>query len=147
MDTRNLVDLDPATLAAIAKLVADAAKATRDDLAPGTYPVDAVVTLCLDGEVKVSADTEKAPTCSIPLLPALALLAKRMGCQRDNALTILREVMIEAISLGKDATTELLQETGVADIEAQIKEEVIAKLPKTPVKGSVKVKGTAAIPA
>jgi hypothetical protein len=147
MDIRNITDLNPATLAAIAKLAADAAKMTRGDLDPGTYALDPVVTLCLTGDVVVSADTEKAPTCSIPLLPALALMAKRMGCQRESALKILREVMTEAINLGKDATEELLEETGVAEVEAKIREEVIAKLPKTPVKGLIKVKATATLPA
>lgn len=147
MDTRKITDLNPATLAAIAKLAGDAARLTRNDLAPGTHEVDSVVTLVLDGSISVAADTEKAPTCSIPMLPAMALLVKRMGIQRDAALKLLRQVMQEALELGTDAATELLEETGVLEAEIEIKEQVIQQLPKTPVKGGVKVKVTAALPA
>lgn len=146
MDTRDIKDLTPSTLAALAKLTSDAAKETRDSLAPGEYAVDQVVTLYLDGTVKVSADTDRVPTSSIPLLPALALLAKRMGVQRPAVLAILREVMTEALTMGKDAATELIAEYGLKEVEEQIKQEVLAQLPRVPVKGTVKVKGKAALP-
>lgn len=146
MDTRDIKDLTPETLAALAKLASDAAKETRDSLEPGEYAVEQVVTIFLDGTVKVSADTDKVPTSSIPLLPALALMAKRMGMQREKALSILREVMTEALTMGKDATTELVREYALEDVEKEIKQEVLAQLPRVPVKGSVKVKGTAALP-
>lgn len=146
MDTRDITDLTPATLAALAKLTTNAAKATRDDLEPGTYELDTVVTIALDGTVKVSADTDKVPTCSIPLLPALALMVKRMGIQREKALTVLREVMVEALEMSKDAREELLKQTGAAEAEKQLKEQVLAKLPRQPVKGTVRVKGNVGIP-
>ena len=56
MDTKNLTDLNPATLAALAKTSADAAKATRSELEPGDYIVDTIVTLVLGAEVKVLED-------------------------------------------------------------------------------------------
>lgn len=91
-------------------------------------------------EMRVAPDTDKAPTSSIPLLPTCALLLKRMGVQRDAALDILKDVMTEALDLGKDATKNLLDETGVADMEKRLKAEVIEKLPRVPVKGAVTVK-------
>jgi dihydroxyacetone kinase-like predicted kinase len=143
MQTMELTSLAPATLAALGKLVAEAAKEQRDELAPGKHTVDEIVTLKVDGTVSVSADTTRAPTCSIPLLPTLALMAKRMGIQRESAFEILRSVMTEALSLGKDATTELLAQSGVEEAMEKIQEEIIAKLPRTPAKGKVVVDGTA----
>lgn len=143
MQTIDIKNIPAPTLAFLADILAKAAEEQRDELAPGAYTLDEIVTLKLEGTVKVSTDTERAPTCSIPLLPALALMVKRMGVQREKALDLLREVMTEALKLGKDASEELLAETGVAEAQKQLKEEVIAKLPKTPAKGMVKVKGSA----
>lgn len=142
MQTTDVTNLSAPTLALLGKIVAKAAEARRDDLAPGKYEIDEILTLKLEGAVKVSPNTDKASTSSIPLLPALALFVRRMGLQRDRALTVLCEVMQEALSLGEDAATELLAETGVDEAQERIRAEVIAKLPRTPVKGSVQVKGT-----
>lgn len=111
----------------------------REEVGPGVHS-DIELTLTVRvGEMRVAEDTDKAPTCSIPMLAAMALLVKRMGFQREKAFEVLQEVMTEAIKLGKDASSTLLAETGVADAEKAIKTEVIAKLPRTPVKGAVKV--------
>jgi len=111
----------------------------RDEVGPGVH-TNLVMDLTVRvGELRVGTDTDKASTCSIPLLPTLALMIKRMGFQRDKALEVLTEVMTQALNLDKDATKALLAETGVADAEKFLKEEVIAKLPRTPVKGAVKV--------
>jgi hypothetical protein len=142
MQTTDIQSLAPATLALLGKLVAKAAEKERDHLPVGKHDVSDIVTLKLDGTVKVSADTERAPTCSIPMLPAMALLVRRMGLQREKALELLAVVMKEALTLGKDASEELLKESGVADAMAQIQDEVISKLPKTPAKGQVKTEGT-----
>ena len=98
------------------------------------------IVLTLD-EVAIGADTDKSPTCSIPLLPTLALMVKRMGCTRDAALTLIREVMQQALTMDKDATKALLEEAGVAEAETQIKTEVIGKLPRTKVQKAVRIKG------
>jgi len=111
----------------------------REEVGPGVH-TNLVMDLTVRvGEMRIGADTDKAPTCSIPLLPTLALMIKRMGFQREKALEVLTEVMTQAINLDKDATKALLAETGVADAEKLLKTEVIAKLPRTPVKGAVKV--------
>lgn len=136
----SLKNMDPVLIAALSKSLADASKQTRDTVPVGEHNLDEVVTLHVTGAVSVSADTEKAPTSSIPMLPTLALLLKRMGVQREKAMTMIFEVMKEALELGKDATAELLAETGVAEAEEALKEQVIARLPKTPVKGQVRVK-------
>jgi len=116
------------------------AKTAREETGPGVYR-DIKIDLTVEvDEMRVSPDTDKAPTSSIPLLPTCALLLKRMGVQREEALDILKDVMTQALDLGKDATKSLLEETGVAEMEKRLKEEVIAKLPRVPVKGAVNVK-------
>ncbi len=92
------------------------------------------------GELKIGHDTDKAPTASIPLLPTLALLVKKMGFQRDKALTMIREAMTEAIDMDKDAAKAMLKEEGVAEAEKLVKQEVINQLPRIPVNKSVKAK-------
>lgn len=100
------------------------------------------LTLTVSG-LSIGHDTDKTPTCSIPLLPTVALLIKRMGFQRDKAMETLQGVMKEALEIGGDkaATDALLSEMGVAEAMQTIQEEVIATLPRSPVKKTVKVKG------
>lgn len=116
------------------------AESARAETNPGVYR-DIRLDLTVEvAEMRVAPDTDKIPTSSIPLLPTCALLLKRMGVQREDALNIMREVMTQALELGKDASTRLLEETGVAEMEQRLREEVIAKLPRVPVKGAVTVK-------
>lgn len=114
----------------------------RDLVAPDSTIEDLTmnVTVHMDA-LTFGHDTDKAPTCSIPMLPVLALMVRRMGATREDALKTIREVMEEALTLGKDATETLLSESGVADAERAIKEEVIAKLPLTLVRKTIKAKG------
>lgn len=51
--------LDAATLALLGKLVADASKANRENLAEGTHTVSETVLIDANGEVKVGADYEQ----------------------------------------------------------------------------------------
>ena len=111
----------------------------REEVGPGVHKNLVMDLTVRVGEIRIAPDTDKAPTCSIPMLAAMALLVKRMGFQRDKALEVLAEVMQEAINLDKDAKKALMAETGVADAEKALKTGVIAKLPRTPVKGAVKV--------
>lgn len=92
-------------------------------------------------ELTFGHDTDKSPTCSIPLLPTLALLVQRMGATREAALEAIKDSMEEALTLGKDATEALLRNSGVADAEQMIKDKVISQLPRTKVRKTVKAKG------
>jgi hypothetical protein len=115
------------------------AKVAREETGPGVYR-NIVMDVHIEvDEMRVAPDTDRAPTASIPLLPTCALLLKRMGVQRDQALEVLKDVMTQALDMGKDATKSLLEETGVADMEKRLKEEVINKLPRVETKGAVKV--------
>ena len=94
-------------------------------------------TVRITGALGRGYDTVKNPTCSIPLLPVVALLLHRMGCTRDDAMKHLAAVLPQALALDKDARDEMLQECGVADAMADFKKEVIGALPMTPVMGHV----------
>lgn len=92
-------------------------------------------------EMRVAPDTDKAPTTSIPLLATCALLLKRFGPrQRPAALQLMKEVLTEALALSSDGQKILLEQSGIAELEEQLREEVLAKLPRVPVKGAVLVK-------
>lgn len=112
----------------------------RSEVGPGVHR-DIEVSLTVKvGEMRIAQDTDKAPTASIPVKAALALMLKRMGFQREEAMETLKEVMEQALSFDKSAEKELMAELGVADIEKELKERVLSKLPRTPVKGKVDVK-------
>lgn len=135
-------NIDPKFALALLQAVKKGIPATdaRNETSPGVYRgIVMGLTVEVD-EMRVAPDTDKAPTSSIPWLPTCALLLQRMGVQRDAALEILKDVMTEALDLGKDATKQLLEQSGVADMEKRLKAEVIEKLPRVPVKGAVTVK-------
>jgi len=124
------------------KKVEKTAGDARDEAKPDQKITGMVIDLRLElAEVDIGHDTDKAPTSSIPLLPVLGLMVKRMGVTRDAALKMLQEVMEAALTMDKDASEELLKEAGVAEAEEAIRTKVIATLPRTKVKKSVKVKG------
>lgn len=144
MDTRNLTDLDPATLAALAKTTADAAKATRDALPVGTHGVDTIITLVLGAQVKVLADQEgvltpqKAKPWNLVhvLLEEVNKLREAAGLAGIN----LAKVVEMAESVDKDLVKKAEEEADAA--MAALKEPT-----RSSRKGAVKVTGEAKIPA
>lgn len=125
-------------LKAVAKTAGDA----RERCEPDQTIEGLVINMTLEiDKLTVGHDSDKAPTASIPLLPTLALLVKRMGVTRDAALDAIRGAMEEALALDKDAAKAIMQEFGVAEAEKLIKEKVIATLPRTKVKKSATAKG------
>jgi len=135
MTTMNAV-----TLLALSKTFADMAKDARDGVEAGKYTVDESVTLTLAGTVAVSEDTEKTPTCSIPVKEVLALFIARAGFTRDHSIALLKECLGAALSKGVEGVGAV---EAAADIDAEFKaavSDLTASLPKTPVKGKVVVK-------
>jgi len=106
-------------------------------------PVD--VTVRITGSLGKGEDFDKVPTVSVPLISAMALLVRRMGITREAALELLCEVMTDAIELGKDANKTLLEESGVLAAQKQVKEDVLTRLPRTPVQGRVESDLTAQV--
>ena len=114
----------------------------RDNASPDHTTKGITISMTLEvDELVVGHDTDREPTASIPLLPVLALLVKRAGATKDATLALLKEVMHEALTIDKDATERLLSEAGVAEALEEVRLKVIATLPRTPVKKTVKAKG------
>lgn len=107
-------------------------------ITPGEHAVD--FTIRVTGSLAKGEDTMKKPTSSIPWLTTLALFVHRSGMQRDAAMALLRDAMIEALNLDKDAEKALLLVSGVSDAKELFEEEVTSKLPRTPVQGAVRGK-------
>ena len=122
----------------VAKTAGDARDGAPSDVTMKDIVIDMRLALT---EMNIGHDTDKAPTASIPLLPCLALMVKRMGATREAALQTLKEVMEQALALDKDASESLLKEAGVAEAEELVVNRVISQLPRTKVKKSVTVKG------
>lgn len=120
----------------------------RDRAEPDITHKDLVVTLQMEmAEIKVGHDTDKAPTSSIPFLAVLGVLTKRMGATRDDALKMVKDSLVEAMTLDKDATQIMFQETGVQEAVDKFKAEIVSKLDRTPVKKSVKASGVTVVVA
>jgi len=117
------------------------AKNAREETEPGVYKdIKVAVEIEVD-EMRVAPDTDKAPTTSIPLLTTCALLLQRFQPgDREKALDVFRQVMTQALDMNKDAQKKLLEDSGVAELEKTLKEDIIGKMPRVPVKGAVTVK-------
>lgn len=132
--------MTPALIAAIAKNSSDAAKDGRGNLEVGSHVVDTTITLHVKGTVNVSEDTEKVPTCSIPVKEVLALFIARAGFTREHSVALLKECLTAALNKGVEGQGAI---EAAADIDSEFKAtvaELTKSLPKTPVKGTVKVK-------
>jgi len=102
------------------------------DLSPGRHTFDEVVTIRVMGTVDKQADQLVAPTASLPLIPILALFWEKAGVTRDRALAILREAITEAMAEKANKGERI--EARIKDVETAVqavKDDLIAKLPKT----------------
>lgn len=144
MDTKNLTDLDPATLAALASLAGKAAKANRASLEPGKYAVEKIVTLMVGANVTVSEDEhgvvtpQKAKPWTL-----VALLMQELNKHREAAGEMgldLATLVEKAEKIDPDLAKKAEKEAN-AEI-AKIKAATISDR-----KGKVNVKGEVKLPA
>ena len=122
---------------ALSKVIAAAElKKERDALVVGKHDID--LTIRVTGSITVAADTEKAPTVSIPVKEVLALFIARAGITRESSIKLLQECLTDALkesSKGQGA----IEEAAIIDDEFdKAVSELTKALPKTPVKGAVK---------
>jgi hypothetical protein len=117
-------------------------KVARNDLGPGVHKnIELDLHIKID-ELRIAQDTDKAPTASIPLLPAMALLLQRFQpSDKQKAVGVLKEVMEQAIKMSKDDSKTLLADSGVEEAQKIIKEQIIGTMDRTPVKGKVTPEG------
>lgn len=140
---KHLTDLDPATLAAIAKLAEKAADTNRPNLLPGKYPVQSVIELQLDCVVSVSEDQTgvSTPQKARPwnLVHALIEEANRIATAAGLAGIDLAKVVKMADAVDKALADEAKK---AADAEmAALKEPT-----RQDRKGQVRVKGACGLP-
>jgi hypothetical protein len=110
------------------------AKTAREETEPGVYRNIKLDLHIEVEEMRVAPDTDKAPTTSILLLTTCALLLQRFQPNdRQKTLEIFRQVMTQAMDMGKDAQRKLLEDSGVAELEKTLKEDIIGKLSRMPI--------------
>jgi len=129
--------MDHTTTLALAKLITELAKDSRNKVQPGSYTMDETVTLRVVGTLSVLSDTEYTPTTSIPWKTALALFVRYAGITREAALEALVKAMTEAIKSGDGAEDVLAAMVDLEAAETQVQAS-LDKLPLEPRKGAVK---------
>jgi phage anti-repressor protein len=144
MDTRNLTDLDPATLAALAKTAADAAKATREELPVGVHTVDTILTLVLGAEVKVLEDQEGVLTPQKAKPWGLVHVLLEEVNKMRNAAGLAGIDIAKVVAMAEKADKSLVKKAqeDADKAMAELKEPT-----RSSRKGAVKVKGDAKLPA
>ena len=119
-------------------LIAKCWKDESLDLEVGRHYFDEVVMVRVVGTVEKQADQLIAPTTSLPLITVIALFWQRCGVTREHAMQALREAITEAMKEGVDKDERI--KSHIKDCEAAVKavkEDLIAKLPKTKRSGKV----------
>jgi hypothetical protein len=111
-------------------------KAAKDKLKIGKkYEVDTCVRI--HGTIELSS-YDKAASCSIPWMKALAIALHFAGKKKDEAIELIEKAVRESLDKGS-AFVDLDLEK-IEALEERIKNEIVAKLPKSKVvKTSVKV--------
>lgn len=142
MATTTLTEMDPATLAALAKMVADAAKVTRDALEVGSHKVDTTVTLSIGAEVKVLEDQEGV------LTPQKAKPWNLVHVLLEEVNTMRAAAGLAGIDLAKVVEMAEAVDEKIVQKAQDLADAAMAKI-KEPTrssrKGAVKVKGTASL--
>jgi hypothetical protein len=109
----------------------------KDNISPGQHGFD--FTVNFKGKINKGDDYEKPPTTATPWLAVIGLFVRRSGIQREMAMELIRDAMIEASKVKGDKKAEklLLEETGVGIAIEAYKKDVISKLPKTLCQGPI----------
>lgn len=114
------------------------------DLIVGRHFFDEVVILRMQGSVEKQDDQLVAPTVSIPLVTTLALFWEKAGIAKEQAMTLLREAIIEAMDEGTNEDSHI--KSRIDDVAAAIsavRKELIDRLPKMHRSGKVVTKDLA----
>ena len=132
----NLETASPLTTLALGKLLSrKAIETARAEIGSGTHPVD--VTVRVTGDLDIAEDSERMPTVKVLTKATLALLLRRMGCTRLDALALLQSVFEDALTLDEDAREALLEESGVDEALDIFDKKVLRRLPKISCRGRV----------
>lgn len=127
--------------ATIKSLIAKTWKNESADLTVGHHNFDEVLLIRLKGNVEKHEDQLVSPTVSIPLVSTLALFWDKAGLNRDQALTLLREAITEAMDdkVNEDAAIQQRIED-VQEAIAAVRTELIDQLPRMKRSGRIVTK-------
>ncbi|KAA5538586.1 hypothetical protein FYK55_27245 [Roseiconus nitratireducens] len=101
------------------------------DFTVGRHEIDEVIVVRVRGSVEKHADQFVSPTVSIPLVSTLALFWEKAGLNRDDALSLLREAITEAMDdkVNEDSAIQ----SRIDDVQeaiSTVRKELIDRLPK-----------------
>ena len=101
------------------------------DFTVGRHEIDEVLVVRVRGSVEKHADQLVSPTVSIPLVSTLALFWEKAGLNRDQALSLLREAITEAMDdkVNEDSAIQSRIED-VHEAITAVRKELIDQLPK-----------------
>jgi len=125
----------------IKALIAKAWKNENADLPPGKHRFEEEFIVYISGTVEKHDDQLVTPTVSIPLISVLALFWEKSGIARDEAMTLLREAITEAMQDGVNEDRHIKRR--IDDVNAAItavRKELIDQLPKMKRSGKIVTK-------
>lgn len=117
--------------ATIKSLIAKVWKSETADIAVGRHEIDEVLVVRVQGSVEKHSDQLVSPTVSIPLVSTLALFWDKAGLNRDEAISLLREAITEAMDdrVNEDAAIQARIDD-VQEAITAVRSELIDQLPK-----------------
>lgn len=133
--------MDPVLLTAMNSVVGKLTK-SNGPIAPGVYNVDETVIVRVAGTVEKLQYEVYTPTVDIPLKRAMALLAARMGIQREAAKAALVAAMTDALNGVMDSNTAI--DEYIADVDSAMAhvQSITAALPPKTRTGKTRVDAT-----
>ena len=126
----------------IKALLAKKWKDEEADLTPGTHYFDDEFIVRVSGTVEKEEDQLVTPTVSVPLISVLALFWEKAGLAQDQAMSLLREAITEAMDEGVDGDARI--KSRIEDVNtaiAAVRKDLLAELPKMPRAGRTITKG------
>lgn len=101
------------------------------DLDVGRHHVDETFVVHVEGSVERHEDQWVAPTVSIPLIPTIAFFWDRLGVEKAEALTVLRDAITQAMKADVEETPAIKNKMDdVAAAIGAVKRDLIGVLPK-----------------
>lgn len=142
--TEDVMSITPEEIMAIVKAFSSKdVKAARDSI-NNDSEMDIDLVLKVSGKLVRGQKPKPAKgTSTIPWKVAMALLVKRSGVTGPQSARVLADAITTAVTLSKDARTELLAESGVGDAMELVDRELFSKLPPIEKDGTIKFVGEA----
>jgi hypothetical protein len=115
----------------IKALIVKKFKDSESDLDVGRHWIDETVVLRVSGTVECHEDQWIAPTISIPLIPTIAFFWERLGVEKDQAMSVLRDAIAEAMRVQTNESLAIKSKMDdVAEALSAVKRDLIGQLPK-----------------